>query len=540
MAKRLIILFLLIGIIAIPFILRPKRIQPGKADDLLVIITPHNEATRYEFGVAFQKWYHAKTGRTVVIDWRVIGGTSEIVRFLRSEYTTAFEVYWKRTLGRAWSTEALVGMFDERTQPADSPEDDTVAQAARRAFLASDVSCGIDLFFGGGSYDAEREARAGRIVDSGILQRRPEWFTDKVIPQKFGGEAYWDPAGRWIGTVVASYGILYNRDSLSRLGVKEPEQWEDVTNPALHGEVALADPTKSSSIGKAFEMIIQQQIYKKLAELKDEVPDPEAREARAVREGWLAGLSIIQRAGANARYFTDSSQKLPIDVSQGDAALGMCIDFYGRFQEEAVLRRDGSRRLRYFTPAGGSVYSVDPIALLRGAPNRAIAVDFIEFVLSMDGQKLWNFKTGTPGGPERFALRRLPVRKDFYTPDVAAYRSDPDVFPFSASQQLIYRPEWTAGLFREMAFIERLMCMDSHIELREAWEAIREAGMPGAALDKFGDLSSIDYDRTRIDIKRVLDSRDSVEELRLANKLASQFRANYREAARIARESGGK
>ena len=39
---------------------------------------------------------------------------------------------------------------------------------------------------------------------------------------------------------------------------------------------------------------------------------------------------------------------------------------------------------------------------------------FIEFVLSIDGQKLWNFKTSSPGGPERFALRRMPVRRDFY------------------------------------------------------------------------------------------------------------------------------
>lgn len=538
MAKRLIILGLLVGIIAIPFILRPARTKPGRADDVLVIITPHNEAIRHEFGVGFQKWYRERTGRSVFIDWRVIGGTSEIVRFLRSEYTTSFEVYWRRRLGRDWSTEALLGMFDERARPDDSPGDDTTGEAARRAFLDSEVGSGIDIFFGGGSYDFEREARAGRIVDSGILQRRPEWFVDEIIPETFAGERYWDPAGRWIGAVVSSYGILYNRDSLARLGVDPPVHWEDVTNPALSGEVALADPTKSSSIGKAFEMVIQQQIYKRLAELKDEVADPAAREARAVREGWLAGLGLIQRAGANARYFTDTSQKPPIDVSQGNAALGMCIDFYGRFQEEAVTRRDGSTRLKYVTPPGGSVYSVDPIALLRGAPNRGVAVDFIEFVLSMEGQRLWNFKTGTPGGPQQFALRRLPVRKDYYAADNTAFRSDPDVLPFAEADPLVYRPDWTGGLFRETSFIVRLMCIDSHIELQEAWEAIRAADMPGEALAVMGDLSEIDYDLARTRIKPVLDSRNKVEELRLANDLASRFRENYRAAARIARESG--
>jgi hypothetical protein len=302
--------------------------------------------------------------------------------------------------------------------------------------------------------------------------------------------------------------------------------------------VALADPTKSSSIGKAFEMVIQQQILTRIAVLAGEVPDPKEREARAVREGWLEGLRIIQRAGANARYFTDSSQKPPIDVSQGNAALGMCIDFYGRFQEEAVTRRDGSTRLKYVTPPGGSVYSVDPIALLRGAPNREVAKDFIEFVVSMEGQLLWNSKVGTPGGPERFSLRRLPVRKDYYTAGVTPNRSDPDVFPFDASEQLVYHPEWTGGLFREMSFIIRLMCMDSHIELREAWDAIREAGMPPDALAVLGDISVIDYDITRTEIKSVLDARNKVGELRIAKELAAKFRANYREATRIAKEKG--
>jgi iron(III) transport system substrate-binding protein len=216
----------------------------------------------------------------------------------------------------------------------------------------------------------------------------------------------------------------------------------------------------------------------------------------------------------------------------------MCIDFYGRFQEEAVTRRDESTRLKYVTPPGGSVYSVDPIAMLRGAPNREIGVAFIEFVLSMEGQRLWNFKVGTPGGPVQFALRRLPVRKDYYTPEVTPLRSDPEVFPFGEEDQLVYHPEWTGGLFREMSLIIRLMCMDSHIELREAWDAIRAAGNPPEALAVLGDLSAVEYDVTRARIKAVLDSRDKVEELRLSNELASVFRENYRKAAQIAREMG--
>src|SRR6185503_12301273 len=159
-------------------------------------------------------------------------------------------------------------------------------------------------------------------------------------------------------------------------------------------------PTKSGSVAKAFENIIQQQMQQRLHALQTAEPAGDAKmiEARAVREGWIEGMRLIQRIGANARYFTDTSQKPPIDVAAGNCAAGLCIDFYGRQQEEAVRRRDQSTRLAFVSPTGGSVGSVDPIGLLRGAPNRTAAIAFMEYSLSMEGQKLWNFRPGTPGG----------------------------------------------------------------------------------------------------------------------------------------------
>ncbi len=535
MLKRAIIILALVAIVALPFILRPKQVAVGRADDTLVIITPHNEAIRHEYGVAFRRWYQERTGRTVFIDWRVIGGTSEIARFLESEYIASFQNHWMRRLGRPWSMEVQSAFTNHRL----APEAPAQAQEARREFLASEVSSGIDLFFGGGSYDFIRQAQAGRLVASRILETRPEWFADDVIPEHFAGEQYWDREGRWLGNVISSYGILYNKDALARLGVtRPPEVWRDLTDPRYVGEVALADPTKSSSIAKAFENLIQQEMQARLGALTASAegrPSGEI-EAQAVREGWIKGLQILQLMGANARYFTDSSQKPPIDVSQGNSALGVCIDFYGRYQAEAVRRRDSSGRLEFVTPRGGTVSSVDPIALLRGAPNREVAEAFIEFTLSMEGQKLWNFKVGTPGGPERFALRRLPVRRDFYEqPDWLAYRSDPDERPFSGEDQLIYHPAWTGGVFREMAFIIRVMCLDTHPDLVRAWRAVIAAGCPPEAMAALGDMSQVGYDEVLGRVKRALTSKNKVDEIRLANELGAAFRAQYRRAEELAK-----
>jgi iron(III) transport system substrate-binding protein len=532
LARISLVLVALAVVIGIPFALRPaaeEQLSADAAADRLVIVTPHNEAIRHEFTVAFRRHYRATTGRDVALDWRVPGGTSEIARYLASEFTAAFQNYWVNRLGRRWDAE-VDGGFDNRSLdlPAD-PAGDTPAQAARRVFLSSGVGIGIDLFFGGGAYDFVQQAEAGRLADSGVVAARPGWFTDAVIPQKVSGEPFRDPQGLWIGTVVSSFGICYNTDSLERLGVEEvPAAWDALADPVLVKQVALADPTKSGSAAKAFEQIIQQKMQQRL----DAAP---ADEKAAVRAGWLEGLGLIQKITANARFFTDAAPKVPLDVSQGDAAIGMCIDFYGRFQSEAVRLPDGSSRLQYFTPLGGSSVGVDPIAMLRGAPHPETARAFIEFVLSPEGQKIWNFKVGTPGGPEKFALRRLPVRKDFYIPANEPYRSDPGIDPYVEAQHFTYHEAWTGPLFRAISFAIRVMSIDTHKEQMEAWRALAAAGFPPQATARFGDMSALSYDECMDRIRTVLRSPDRLQEVRLAKELADGFRRQYKEAADLAR-----
>jgi hypothetical protein len=247
-------------------------------------------------------------------------------------------------------------------------------------------------------------------------------------------------------------------------------------------------------------------------------------------------MNLIQKISANARYFADSATKIPFDVECGDAAAGMCIDFYGRFQSEAVRKPDGSSRMQYITPDGGSSVGVDPIGLLRGAPNADLAREFIEFVISPDGQKLWNWKTGTPGGPERYALRRLPILPQLYAPEFASLRSDPDVQPYAQAGAFVYHAEWTAPLFRPISFIVRVMCIDPHEELREAWRALIAANFPPQASAVFFDVSKVDYAAASGAIRETLRSPDKIAEVKLAKTLGDSFRAQYLRAAELARE----
>jgi iron(III) transport system substrate-binding protein len=518
-AMRIVAVFAALAlIVAAPFALKPRDDLLAEADDSIVIITPHNEHIRYEFSRAFGEHYKQKTGRTIRIDWRMPGGTSEIARYIKGGYYAAFERMW-RGAGKEWSAAAYSIFDDPRAQ-----------SEARREFLASNVGIGVDLFFGGGAFDFQQQAEAGRLVDCEIRQTHPDWFADHSIPHVVSGEIFYDQGGRWIGAALSSFGICYNSDSLRRLGVSEiPSAWSDLGNPRFFKQVALADPTKSGSAAKAFEMIIQQQMQEVMRSANES-------EETSLQQGWARGLQIIQRASANARYFSNAASQVPVDVSLGDAAIGMCIDFYGRLQSEEIRVPNTPSRLQYFTPAGGSAVGVDPIALFRGAPNAQAAKMFIEFVLSLEGQKLWDFKVGTPGGPRKYALRRQPIRKELYSPEYAEYRSDPGVDPYEEAKTFTYHPKWTGPLFKVMGFVIRIMCLDSHDEQVAAWKALIASGFPSEATALFSNMDAVNYKEALEKFRPALSTANRIEEVQLARQLGEKFRAQYRAAKALAKQ----
>ena len=535
MLKQTPLIVLLAIVLIGPIALRPRQTGGAGAsggERALVLITPHNESIRYEFSRGFEDRFLRAHGQRVRLDWRTPGGTSEITRYVASEYLPAFQDYWTHRLRRPWSSLVAASFDNPKITLDDTPADDTPEQQARRAFLASNVSCKLDLFFGGGAFDFELQAKAGRLVDCGFVREHPELFNDRVIPRVVSGEPFWDAQGRWIGSVLSSYGIVFNVDSLRRLGIDQPPaQWTDLADPRLFHQLAIANPTQSSSVNKSFEMLVQQQMLAEVAARKaNGDADPERS---GVPAGWTRALQLLMKLGANARYFTDASTKISLDVEAGEAAAGMTIDFYGRFQSEAVRKPDGTSRLRYLNVVGGSSVSVDPIGLFRGAPNADIAREFIAYVMSLEGQKLWNWKVGAPGGPRHYALRRLPVLPELYAPEFKPFRSDPEVNPYELAKTFTYHDAWTGRLFRPIAFIFRVMCIDPHDELTGAWRALIAASFPPEAAAAFSDVEAVNYTVAGGRIRDALGG-DKIREVQLAKELADHFRAQYRNAAALA------
>ena len=64
---------------------------------------------------------------------------------------------------------------------------------------------------------------------------------DWLIPHLNGIPLY-DPRGRWYGPILSSFGILYNREVLKRIGQPEPRHWADLGEPGLCGWVFQSRP----------------------------------------------------------------------------------------------------------------------------------------------------------------------------------------------------------------------------------------------------------------------------------------------------------
>ena len=158
---------------------------------------------------------------------------------------------------------------------------------------------------------------------------------------------------------------------------------------------------------------------------------------------------------------------MPVDVSAGEAAGGMCIDFYGRFQSGAI----GGDRVGYVDPPFMTAITPDPITILRGAPHPRLANDFVLWVISPQGQRLWQYRRGADGGPEKYELRRLPVRRDMYNHDEMRHWIDP-VNPFEIAKPF---PQGMPNLYGTVKTVAHAIAIDIHDDLAAAWSAISDA-----------------------------------------------------------------
>ena len=419
----------LVALLVAPLAWRDSASTEASDASRLVIISPHNEQIRTEIGAGFARWHERVYDAPVVIDWRTPGGTSDIRKLLEAQYAGAVR--------------------DGRIP------------------LEGDAPVGAlpyDVMLGGGSYEHSRlkrgvsimlesgEARAPMSMAGDFDQTQLDaWYGENQV----GAATLYDPDQHWYGVILSSFGILFNHDVYAELGLTPPQRWSDLNDSRLQGWLALADPRQSGSVATTYDAILN-------------------------NYGWDEGWRTLRSMAANARYFASSSTLPVLDVSSAEAAAGLCIDFYGRFQAQSVLDADrGTPRLGFVEPAGETLIDPDPVTILRGGPNPELARTFVEFLLSEEGQAVWQFRSvdertaDDEWGPRRFELRRLPIRRVMYEEHFDQFVDR--VNPFAVASD-VGQGQWRSLI----GPILGACAIDMHHDMTEAWRAMHEAMAQGA------------------------------------------------------------
>ncbi|MDR2737545.1 MAG: extracellular solute-binding protein [Puniceicoccales bacterium] len=536
--KKLAIIALIILVVGVPFIFREGTggVVPLTDAETVIIITAHNESLRQEYAIGFKKWYKARTGKDVNVDWRYQGGGRDAARYVESVFSNEFRLHWINNLRRDWDS-GVAAAFAARSEKLLNSSDNTLVVEVTKKFFESNVGCGVDILFGGGVFEYEFQASKGNLVPCGILSDHPEMFSEDTIPEFLSGNRLWDANGRWFGGALSAFGIIYNSDAILDDGITFfPETWMDIGHPEFFGKLAIADPTKSSSTLKAFCMLVQQQmqICNDVMEsgLGVETLSPED-EATAVADGWMNGLKLIQKIIANGRYFTESSAKPVVDVSSGNCLAGIAVNFYGSAEAKHLEERSGSKRFKFVMPRAGGAPSPDPIGVFRGAPNPKLAREFVEFVLSIDGQKMISFDLDTPGGPEKTTMRCVPILKTAYETQHDQYKCDPSVNPYKSAASFTSHNEWTDRIFPAIGIIIKLAFIDVSFELSDAMDAIIRARKDGrerdaeAAYAILSDMSDMNYNHVVTNIIPIFSSKDILRIAELQNSITEKYRRQY-------------
>ncbi|HSE86872.1 MAG TPA: extracellular solute-binding protein [Candidatus Binatia bacterium] len=367
-----------------------------RAADKLVLVSPHWEGIQYEFETAFKSHYHRETGRTVELEWMDAGGTSEALRFLRSE------------------------------------------------FKAKPTGIGIDVFFGGG-LDPYLALKQEDLLEPYVL---PQPLLEK-IPPRLGGVPLYDPDHTWYGATLSGFGIIYNKIVLNLTRLPVITTWKDLALPVVFGWVGSSDPRKSGSVHMAYEIILQ-------------------------AYGWERGWQILTALGANVRNFTNSASQIPKDVTIGEIAYGLAIDFFAWAQ----INEAGADKIGFVMPANLTIIYPDSIGILRGTPNPEVARAFIRFVMSVAGQKLWLMAKGSQGGPQKYQLNRFSVIPSLYETDQQNIAVK--LNPFSLQSDFAFDAKKGSDRWAIVNDLIGALIIDQKQLLNQAWKAALAGGLTEA------------------------------------------------------------
>lgn len=207
-------------------------------------------------------------------------------------------------------------------------------------------------------------------AEEGLLERyRPSW-ADAVAPE------HRSPRDFWYGTFQSPLAIVYNSNSLTADEV--PQTWDELLDPKWKGKISIRKPLASGTMRTFIGAIFIR--------------------SKSEKEGieWLRKLHSMTKT------YVESPQLLYDHIKRNDDIISIWL------MPDIILQRELHGYPFGFVIPPETPVLTEGIAIVRGAPHRAWAEKFYEFVTSEEAL-----------GQQASAYGKVPARTDL----------DPESFP---------------------------------------------------------------------------------------------------------------
>ncbi|ABL72719.1 ABC transporter substrate-binding protein [Paracoccus denitrificans] len=222
------------------------------------------------------------------------------------------------------------------------------------------------------------------LKEEGLLAKVDVQF--EGIPDAIGGYPVHDPDGTYFGFAASGYGIMYNTRYVQANDLPVAQEWEDLKRAEYNGHVAMSSPSRSGTTHLTVETVLQ-------------------------GEGWDQGWATWKWISGNMNTVTERSFGVPDAVNSGATGFGIVIDFFG------LASKASGFPVELVYPSVTAIVPAN-IGIIENAPNQEGARQFVEFLLSPEGQQVLL-------NP---AIMRLPVNPE-------AYANAPEGFPNPFSEE---------------------------------------------------------------------------------------------------------
>lgn len=169
-----------------------------------------------------------------------------------------------------------------------------------------------------------------------------------------------DPDGYWTGIYVGALGFCSNTAVLQGLGVDVPESWDDLLDPALKGQVAMAHPATS---GTAFTAFWTGNTLNNF--------DQEAT------------FAYFKKLHNNILQYTKTGSAPGPMAGRGE--IGVAIIFS---HDCVMYQKQGMTDLKVSFPAEGTGYEIGGVAIINGSRNLDAARMWVDWSLTAEAQEI--------------------------------------------------------------------------------------------------------------------------------------------------------